>query len=137
MNEKIGINKKIIVGATISLSRKVAQEDIESFGKLSLDKNPIHFDDDFAAKSMFGKRIAHGMIGAFLISGALTKLMGEGNVWLSLSLKFAKPVYIGDKISCTLTVKEIDRRGIATIDAEIVNEEQEKVTYGSLQSMRF
>jgi 3-hydroxybutyryl-CoA dehydratase len=111
--------------------------DVELFATLSLDRNPIHFDDQFASRTLFKKRIAHGMLGAALISGALTKLMGAGNIWLSTSIGFKRPVFIGETITCTLTVREISRRGVATIEAQITNRDMEKVVTGVVESMRF
>ena len=125
------------IGQKVMISRIVNEVDIEAFAKLSLDRNPVHFDEDFAAKTIFGRRIAHGMIGMALISGALTELMGNGNVWLSATIKFEKPVFIGDELSCTLTITELKRRGIATIEAVINKASGEVVISGTLQSMRF
>ncbi len=125
------------VGRQVSVSRKITKNDVESFAELSGDRNPIHFDADFAEKTIFQKPVAHGMIGASLISGALTELMGSGNVWLSLSLKFEKPVYIGDEIVCTLTIRDVNRRGMATIAVEIKNLADETVLSGHVESMRF
>jgi 3-hydroxybutyryl-CoA dehydratase len=119
-------------GQRVSLSRRITEHDIDVFADLSLDRNPIHFDDSFAARTFFGKRIAHGMISAALVSGALTELMGNGNVWLSLSLEFRKPVYVGEEV----TITEIQRRNIATIDVQILNSNSEQVITGTAKSMR-
>jgi len=124
-------------GQTVSVSRTVTEDDIEAFAELSFDRNPVHFDEDFASETIFGKRIAHGMIGASLISGALTKLMGKGNVWLSASIKFEKPIYIGDELTCTLTVSDINQRGVASLDIEVKNARKEVLISGDVQSMRF
>ena len=123
-------------GLQVSLRRRVTDQDIDAFAKLSMDRNRIHFEDSYAAGTVFGKRIAHGMISAALISGALTELMGDGNIWLALNLEFKKPVYIDDEITCTLKVVGIERRTIATIDVEITNSESELVTAGTVKSMR-
>jgi acyl dehydratase len=123
-------------GRQVSLSRRVTDQDIEAFADLSMDRNRVHFDDSFAARTVFGKRIAHGMISAALISGVLTELMGHGNIWLSLNLDFKKPVYVDEEITCTLTVREVVRRSIATIDVEILNSASELVIEGTVTSMR-
>jgi 3-hydroxybutyryl-CoA dehydratase len=104
---------------------------------LSLDRNPIHFDEDFAVGTLFGRRIAHGMLGMALISGALTALMGAGNIWISSSTKFEKPIFINDTLTCTLTVTEITRRGVADINVFIANDRSETIISGSVKSMRF
>lgn len=129
--------RKISTGSSVSIVRRVTDKDIEAFSDLSFDRNLIHFDDNFAAKSIFRKRIAHGMIGTALISGGLTKLMGDGNIWLNLSVKFEKPIYINDELTCVLTVREVNKRGVATIDINIMNEQKENVISGTVQSMRF
>jgi len=123
-------------GRQVSLTRRVTDQDIEAFADLSMDRNRVHFDDAFAAETVFGKRIAHGMISAALISGALTELMGNGNIWLSLNLDFKKPVYVDEEITCTLKVREVVRRSIATIDVEILNSASELVIEGRVTSMR-
>ena len=82
------------VGDKVTLTRMVEVEDVESFARLSLDRNPLHFDNEFAKKSIFGRPIAHGMVGAALISGGLTELMGAGNLWLSAQIEFKKPIYV-------------------------------------------
>lgn len=124
-------------GKRASVSRIVKEEDIEIFAELSLDRNPVHFDEEFASRTIFGRRIAHGGIGAALISGALTQLMGDGNIWLSASIQFRKPIYIGDELTCNLTLGDVDRRGIASIDVEVTNPSKEIVISGNIKSMRF
>lgn len=121
----------------VSVSRVVKEEDIETFANLSLDRNPVHFDEEFASRTVFGRRIAHGGIGAALISGALTQLMGEGNIWLSVSIKFKKPIYIGDELTCSLTLSDIDRRGVASANVEVTNASNEIIISGTIKSMRF
>jgi len=123
-------------GDKTTLSRTVREEDVQIFADLSKDYNPVHFDEDFASKTIFGGRIAHGMIGAALISGALTKLMGDGNIWLSATINFKKPVFIGDNLTAHLTISEINRRGVADINVSIVKNDCEEVIGGSVQSMR-
>jgi len=97
----------------------------------------VHFDEEFASRTIFGRRIAHGGIGDALVSGAPTRLMGDGNIWLSASMKFEEPIHIGDQLHCALTVSDIDRRRVASIDVEIANSRGEIVISGSIQSMRF
>lgn len=124
-------------GDKVSVSRGVTEKDIETFAELSLDRNQVHFNDEFASGTFFGRRIAHGMIGAALISGALTALMGDGNIWLSSSIKFEKPIYPGDILACALCVVEISRRGIADIDVCITNSNGDTVISGTVQSIVF
>jgi acyl dehydratase len=127
---------KLKVGDHTQLERTLLEEDLEAFAKMSLDRNRIHFDHEFAKKSYFGKPIAHGMIGAALISGALTKLVGDGNLWLDAIIKFQKPIFVGDVLQITLTVQEINRRGVITIDVRICNKTDEIVILGEVKSMQ-
>ena len=85
---------------------------------MSGDNNPVHLDEDYAAKSQFGGRIAHGMLSGAYISAVIgTKLPGPGAIYISQALRFRRPVKIGDKVTATVTVTEIDEtRGRATLN---------------------
>lgn len=128
---------KVDPGAEATVSRTILEEDLEAFARLSLDRNRLHFDDDFAEGTFFGRRVAHGMLGAALISGALTLLMGDGNAWLSASLRYEKPILVGDELTCRLKVQEVSRRGVADISVSIHNQRGESILAGTVQSMRF
>jgi acyl dehydratase len=128
--------KPVRAGDQVGTRRTITGEDVEAFGELSQDHNPVHFDDRYAARTIYGRRIAHGLVPAALISGALTKLMGPGNVMLSLELDFRKPVFVGDEVECTLTVLGVDRRKVATLEVEILNATAETVIAGAVTCMR-
>src|ERR1051325_1769466 len=84
----------------------ITDEMIYAFAGLTGDTNPVHLDDAYAAGTRFGRRIAHGMIAAGLISAALANdLPGPGTVYLSQTLQFKAPVYPGDTITTTVEVK--------------------------------
>ena len=106
------------VGQTTEMSRPVGAADIDAFAAVSGDTNPVHVDEAYAATTSFGGRIAHGMLAASYISAALgTKLPGPGAVYVSQSLKFRRPVKIGDEVVTRVTVKTIDeRRGFVTLE---------------------
>ena len=90
------------VGDKAEHTKIIQDEDIQTFAKLSGDYNPMHVNEEYAKTSMFGKRIAHGMISASLISAVLgMHFPGPGAVYMSQEVKFRKPVFIGD----TLTAK--------------------------------
>jgi phosphotransacetylase/acyl dehydratase len=98
---------EIAIDERASLSRTVTQQDIDLFAVVSGDVNPAHLDPAYAQTDMFHKIIAHGMLGAGLISSVLgTKLPGPGTIYLGQDLRFLRPVSIGDTITATLTVKE-------------------------------
>ena len=96
------------VGMTETLSKIIASSDVVGFAQLTGDRNPIHLSEHFAAKTQFGKRIAHGLYTASLISAVLgTRLPGPGAVYISQTLNFRAPVRIGDQVDVTVTVAEL------------------------------
>ncbi len=98
---------EIAIGDGASLSRKVSQRDIDLFAVISSDVNPTHMDPAYAKADTFHKIIAHGMLGAGLISSVLgTKLPGPGTIYLGQDMRFLHPVSIGDTITATLKVTE-------------------------------
>jgi len=99
----------IKIGMEASYSQTITDTDVKAFSGISGDKNPIHMSDEYANKSRFKKRIAHGMISASFFSALFgTKLPGEGCVYVSQSLEFKKPVYLNDTITAIVTVSKID-----------------------------
>src|SRR5262249_59288759 len=97
------------VGMEASFAKKIANEDILAFAELSGDVNPVHLSDDFASRTIFKKRIAHGFLTGSLFSTVLgTKLPGPGCIYLSQSMKFKAPVYIGDEVVATLRITGLD-----------------------------
>ncbi|HLO14698.1 MAG TPA: MaoC family dehydratase [Anaerolineales bacterium] len=93
-------------GDKASRTTVITDEMIHAFANLTGDTNPVHLDDAYAAGTRFGRRIAHGMIAAGLISATLANdLPGPGTVYLSQTLQFKAPVYPGDTIITTVEVK--------------------------------
>ncbi len=109
---------ELSVGQTAQMSRVVGTADIEAFSEVSGDINPVHLDDDYAKATPFGERIAHGMLSGAYISAVLgTKLPGPGAIYLSQSLRFRRPVKVGDVVIARATVKELDAaRGRVTLE---------------------
>ncbi len=98
---------KINIGDSASLSKTISDSDIHLFSSITGDFNPIHIDENFVRSTVFGKRIAQGMLTAGLISAILgTRLPGQGTVYLSQTLHFKSPVYIGDTITARVEVLE-------------------------------
>jgi len=98
----------LAIGDTFTKSRTITDELIRAFAELSGDHNPIHLDEDFAAKTRFGRRIAHGMLSGAFISAVLGFEFRERKiVYLSQTMKFTAPVFIGDTV--TTTVPRSDR----------------------------
>jgi 3-hydroxybutyryl-CoA dehydratase len=93
-------------GEKASRTTLISDEMIRAFAGLTGDTNPVHLDDAYAAGTRFGRRIAHGMIAAGLISATLANdLPGPGTIYLSQTLQFKAPVYPGDTITTTVEVK--------------------------------
>ncbi|MBT5954900.1 hypothetical protein HOG98_09310 [bacterium] len=113
--------KKAKAGDIISDERRISSDLIKSFGDISDDKNPIHFDNEFAGKTLFKKRIAHGLLSVSYISALLTKLLGDGNVILSLGFDIKAPVYVDDIIVLKLEVTKINRNKTIELEFRINN----------------
>jgi 3-hydroxybutyryl-CoA dehydratase len=108
----------IKVGDQASMKKTFTDEDVHAFAQISGDKNPVHLDDDHAVKTRFGQRLVHGILTAGLISAILgMELPGPGSIYLSQTLNFRAPVYIGDTITATATVSNIRQdKPIVTLD---------------------
>ena len=123
---------KIKVGDSATISKTITDADIQAFADVTGDHNPIHLDDEYAAKTRFGSRIAHGMLSASLISAVLAnELPGAGSVYLSQTLKFVKPVFPGDTVTARVTVIGIrDDKPIITLETVCLNQHNEPVLKG-------
>ena len=99
--------KDISLGQTAEYEKQVTDEDVRKFADISGDYNPIHLDDDFAKDSMFGARIAHGILTASHISAVIGYIFpGPGWIYLGQSLQFRAPVKIGDTVHTAVEVTD-------------------------------
>ena len=123
----------------ITRSRTVTEADIVNFAALSSDTNPLHTDREFAAGTIFGERIAHGLLGIVIHSG-LSQMLGimEGTLlaFLGMTWEFLGPIFIGDTIHVIQRVKEMREtskpdRGLITFEKELVNQRGEIVQKGT------
>ena len=105
------------VGQSAEIARTVTDADVREFAHVSGDQNPVHVDEDYAAKTRFKGRVAHGMLTGALISAVLgTRLPGPGGIYISQSLKFRRPIRIGEEVMTRATVTAIDpRRALVTL----------------------
>ncbi|HEX3653526.1 MAG TPA: MaoC family dehydratase [Rhizomicrobium sp.] len=95
-------------GMSESFEKTVTERDVELFGEVSGDMNPVHFDEDYARKTVFRGRIAHGVLSLSFISTVLgMKIPGPGTIIMSASTRFKAPVRIGDTVVTTCTVREV------------------------------
>ena len=111
-------------GATFTVSRTFSESQVEQFADMTRDYNPIHFDPRFVAIKGLKARICHGL----LIGGMVTEVGGQIG-WLAsgMNFRFKRPVYMGETITCTLTITEVDEKCRARADAVLVNQDGEVV----------
>ncbi len=101
--------EKMYVGQTYEVKRTVTDEMIKLFAEATGDKNPIHLDEEFAKNTMFGGRIAHGILSLGIVSSVIgMEFPGAGTIYLMQNAKFKRPVYVGEEVTVQLVVKEID-----------------------------
>lgn len=122
----------IKIGDSAVLTKTITEKDVQLFGELTGDFNPVHFDAEFAKTTRFGKRIAHGMLSASLISSVLAnQLPGRGTVYLSQTLKFTAPVYLDDTVTVRVTVTAIkESKPIVTLETVCTNQKDEIILKG-------
>lgn len=122
----------IKVGDSFSKERLITDELIRAFAEVSGDYNPIHLDEEFAKTTRFGQRIAHGMLSGAFISAVLGyEFVEKKIVYLSQSMKFTAPVYIGDTVTTTATIANIrEDKGIVTMETICTKQDGEVVVKG-------
>jgi len=109
-----------------------------AFSEISEDRNPIHLDADYASKTRFKKKLAHGMLSAAFISAALVRVPDSSVtvIYLSQNLRFRRPVFVGDTVTATAEVTELDNdRRRATISTICTNQNNEQVVVGESEVM--
>jgi len=128
---------EIKVGDSASLSRTLTADDVKLFAVMSGDVNPAHVDEEFARSDLFHKIVAQGMWGGALISTVLgTELPGPGTIYLGQTLKFTKPVGLGDTVIATVTAAEKDpEKHRVSFECRCTNQNGEMVISGSAQVM--
>lgn len=121
------------VGDRAELTKTVTTDDIQKFAEVSGDHNPLHSDAEYAAKTRFKQPIAHGMLSAAYISAVLgTKLAPHSCVvYLSQTLRFLRPVKIGDTIRAIAEVKGMEpEKRTLTLETECYNQDGDAVVKG-------
>lgn len=124
--------EEIKAGDRASFTKTVSESDIYLYAGITGDMNPAHVDSQYAAKSIFGERVAHGMLSAGFISAVLgTRLPGEGAIYMSQTLRFIAPVKIGDTITATVEVLEkIEAKRRVRLSTVCENQSGQKVIEG-------
>lgn len=124
------------VGQTESLSRTITADDVAAFARLSGDFNALHLDGEFAARTEFARPVVHGFLHASLLSTLIgMKLPGRGALYVSQSIEFTRPVFVGDSVEARATIEKIDAETrLVTLRTEIVNARGECVLRGTAQA---
>ena len=127
----------IQIGDTASFTKTVTETDVVLYAGITGDLNPAHTNEVAASKTMFGGRIAHGMLGAGFISAVLGMyLPGPGTIYMGQELKFTKPVHIGDTVTATATVVErIVEKNRLVLETVVTNQNGEVVITGKATVM--
>lgn len=136
MNERdIGVS----VGDQASLTMQVTQQHIDDFAGLCGDSHPMHRDPDYAAKTRFGKPVAHGVTPLALVSAVLGTQVGGPDVTvvqLGQTARFLQPVYPGDTITARCEVTSLnEERRIAILDCSCINQDGDQVMTGETTVM--
>ena len=123
-------------GQHASFSKTFTDEDVRRFVEITGDTNPLHVDDEFAARTQFGRRVLHGMLTASLFSTMVGMLLpGTGAIYRSQTIRFLLPVYVGDTVTAHFVVRSVDRaRHRLEIDAWIENEAGQRVIEGACEA---
>ncbi len=101
--------ESLTTGQTAEQSTKITSREVELFAEATGDRNPVHLDEAVASRSQFGGRIAHGMLTAGLVSAAIAqRLPGPGSIYLGQTLRFTRPVRIGDTVTVKLEILEVN-----------------------------
>src|SRR5258707_389482 len=113
------------VGARATTERTITDADIVRFAEVSGDRNPIHLDEEYAARSPFGRRVAHGFLTGSMISAMIgMDLPGPGSIYLGQTMKFLAPVAIGDTVTVSVEIIGVreDKR-ILTLRTDATNQD--------------
>ena len=122
---------KIRIGDTYSKSFPVTDEQIRGFAEYTGDKNPIHLDEQYASETLFKHRIAHGfLVGSFISSVLGNDFPGKSTIYLSQSMRFLKPVFIGDTIKVMVEVLEITDKNWLKLKTDCLNQDDALVIIG-------
>ncbi|MGD6903185.1 MaoC family dehydratase [Bacillus infantis] len=125
------------IGQEASCSKTITETDVVLFAGLSGDFNPVHIDGEYAKKTRFKQRIAHGLLTSSLLSQLLgVHLPGKGSIYVEQNIRFMAPVFIGDTITAKGTVQGVDQeKRILTLLTECFNQDGTKVLTGTAKMM--
>ncbi len=126
------IYEDINIGDAATFSKELTLDVLQEFANVTGDYNPVHLIEDYAKGTIFKQKIGHGMWSGSLISTVLgTKLPGPGTIYLEQSLKFLKPVFVGDVVTARLIVIEKLEGAKVVFDCNVVNQDGGVVLKGN------
>lgn len=126
------MRETLSVGDQGSFTKAITERDIFAFADASGDYNPLHIDEQYARHSLFGRRVAHGILTAGIISTVLSKeIPGLGTIFVELRIRFLSPVYIGDTVTAVATVAEIINPRRVRLVVACVNQSGDDVAIGN------
>ena len=116
-------------GTTFTFARTFTNSDVEVFGDITRDYNPVHYEERFTRVKGFSGLICHG-----LLVGSMVCELGGQVAWLAsgMEFRFLSPVYIGETITCRITIEEVDERGFARAEGIFTNQDGHKVLEATL-----
>jgi len=119
-------------GQHVTLTKTFTDDDVRRFVDITGDVNPLHVDDEFAAKTRFGRRVIHGMLTASILSTMVGMILpGTGAIYRSQTIEFLLPVHVGDTVTAHFVVRSIDyAKHRLVIDSWIENQDGAKVLQG-------
>jgi len=121
------------VGDTGTFTKTVTEADVLAFAGASGDLNPLHIDEEYAKRSVFGRRVAHGILTAAIISTVLGgENPGLGTIFVEMHIRFIRPVYIGDTVNASATVTEIVNPKRVRLLVACTNQNHEDVALGNV-----
>lgn len=128
----------LTIGQTVTRSLTLTREHVESYAAITGDRNPLHFDEAFVSGTPFGRLVVHGGLTTGILNALVAEDMpGPGTVFMSMDLRFTKPVYIGDTITATATVLELHpSKPICKLAVEIRRTDGEVVLTGTTMCYR-
>lgn len=127
------------VGQTASRQMSVTHDQVRQYAEITGDRNPLHFDEAFAANTRFGRLVAHGGITTGILHALIAEDMpGPGSVFLSQNWKFTAPVFIGDTITATAEVLSVhETKPVCQLGLIVQRDDGETVLEGEAWCYRF
>lgn len=122
----------LAIGDSGTFTKTITEHDVFAFADASGDFNPLHIDEEYARRSVFGRRVAHGILTAGIISTVLgSEIPGVGTIFVQLEIRFLKPVFIGDTVTARAVVMEIINPQRVRMMVACTNQSGEDVAIGN------